>query len=104
MRLSKEKEHRRKINHSWREHKAAGIQRKRGLWLDRTEEAKALQCLSIQEQSVRCQEKDLFNSCFSSAQNNWELHRISKQQIGNPLGRDYMKYILFQKFLLVTCL
>lgn len=65
MRLSKEKEHRRKINHSWREHKAGGIQRKIGLWLDRMEEAKALQCLSIQEQSVRCQEKDLFNSCFS---------------------------------------
>lgn len=59
------KEHRRKINHSWREHKAAGIQRKIGLWLDRMEEAKALQCLSIQEQSVRFQEKDLFNSCFT---------------------------------------
>lgn len=65
MRLSREKDHRRKINHSWREHKAAGIQRKIGLRLDRMEEAKALQCLHIEEQSVRCQEKDLFNSCFS---------------------------------------
>lgn len=65
MRLSKEKEHRRKINHSWREHKASGIQRKIGLWLDRMEEAKASQCLSIQEQSVRCQVKDQFNRCFA---------------------------------------
>lgn len=81
LRLSKEKVHREKINHIRRELKAAGTQRKTGLRLDRMEEVKALQYLSIQEQSVRCQEKDLFNSCFAWAQNNWELHRISKQPV-----------------------
>lgn len=48
MRISKEKEHRGKINHSRTEHRAAGTQRKTGLWLDRMEEVKALQHLSIQ--------------------------------------------------------
>lgn len=95
----KKKEHRKKINHSWREHKAAGIQRKIGLWLDRTEEAKALQCLSIQEHSVKCQEKDLFNSSFSWAPKTVNFTELASSRNGNPLGREYLKYILFQKFL-----
>lgn len=104
MRLSKEKEHRRKINHSWREHKAAGIQRKIGLWLDRMEEAKALQCLSIQEQPVNAKKKICLIAVFLEPRITVNFTELANSRYGNPLGRDSMKYIPFQKFLIVTYL